>query len=78
MLPVEDAVNMVTFRRGLILNALLPAALLVASVGVDIYQTLALRSSMASQASAKTEFPKPGPRRYPPGYQSKAAALPPH
>jgi hypothetical protein len=65
------------FRRRFI-SILLPATVLFASVGVDLYQTLALRPSMLKQASAKTDFPKPGPRRYPPGYQQKPEALLPH
>lgn len=66
------------FRRSFILGFLLPAMVLVASVSADIYQTLALRPSMVTQAASKTDFPKPGPRRYPPGYQPKPDALPPH
>jgi hypothetical protein len=60
------------------LSILLPATVLIASVGVDLYQTLALRSPILTQAGSKTAFPKPGPRRYPPGYQPKASPLLPH
>jgi hypothetical protein len=66
------------FRFGSVLGALLPAILLFASVGVDIYETVASKPILAAQASSGTDFPKPGPRRYPPGYRPAPDALLPH
>jgi len=57
------------FRPGSMLGALLPAILLFASVGVDIYATIAPKPILSAQTSAGPDFPKPGPRRYPPGYR---------
>jgi hypothetical protein len=66
------------FRLGSVLGALLPAILLFASVGVDIYETIASKPILTAQASSGTDFPKPGPRRYPPGYRPAPEALLPH
>jgi hypothetical protein len=63
------------FRLGSVLGALLPAILLFASVGVDIYATIASKPSLSAQTSSGTDFPKPGPRRYPPGYRPAPEAL---
>ncbi len=58
-------------RRGFIFGTLLPAALFVVSVGVDIADSMVSRRP----AAAGSGFPKPGPRRYPPGYQPDRSAL---
>jgi hypothetical protein len=65
------------FRPGSALGALLPAILLFASVGVDLHETIASKPILSAPASSGTDFPKPGPRRYPPGYRSAREALPP-
>jgi hypothetical protein len=62
-------------RPGSFLGVLIPVILLFASVGVDFYETIASKPVLSAQASSGTDFPKPGPRRYPPGYRPAPEAL---
>jgi hypothetical protein len=66
------------FRRGFTLSFLAPALVFFASVSADIVVSLKEKPSLITTAPFRTEFPKPGPRRYPPGYQPAQSALLPH
>jgi hypothetical protein len=63
------------FRRHFLLGYLLPAAILSGSVGVDIYSFILAKMHDPLMVSLKPAFPKPGPRRYPPGYRAALGSL---
>lgn len=63
------------FRRRFLLVYVLPAAILSGSVGVDTYSVMLAKMHDPSMVSLKPAFPKPGPRRYPPGYRAAVGSL---
>ncbi len=62
------------FRNRLPLRAILPLAVLLGSIGVDIHAILSVRPALTTALSSGPAVPLPGPRRYPPGYRAGTLA----